>query len=118
MKEVGCLMVHDIEEIMDEYYHQLQPLISPLAQDWEAVLFKAMETLRSIEVELGINMTEVRQNILPLLTKTYDEQMLNKGIIAVRNLMDEEENKFLLEKYREVLAFLFAVKMYKKEDEE
>lgn len=105
--------MRNVYQVMEEYGEKLNEFKSPLAGDWEVVLFKAIDILHNLQNEFRIDTQPVKRLLLPIIiSNKYDGDALNKAINLVRDIMDEGNyNRFVQKSLEEILDLLFAVKV-------
>ncbi len=102
-----------VNKVIEKYGDRLNQFKSAQSENWETVIFKAVDTLHDLENEGYLKTQNIKSALLDVL-KEYDEGKLNMAIFETQKLLDENSNdKFILKYLRETLTILFAVKVDK-----
>ena len=98
------------KDVIRNEMESMEAIASPLASDWETVLFAAVQDLYHLKKEFWVE-EDVAKQLLPILQSgTPDMEALNGAIQTIQNSMMLHEEKFIREKVKNVLRKLFAVK--------
>lgn len=99
-----------VSDIISENKKSFAPFISPLAKEWETVLFKAIDILHNLEAEGFCKTAHIKNSLLMVSASSdYDSEKIDKAIIKTREIL--EQDKVVEEYLKNVLEMLFAVKL-------